>query len=84
MLSAGAGADGSQRLAGPAAAPKQPGYCSYQAQGAHAMHQIRACGYYLFSSVRLLIPNTISSSYCQEIVYEQVLILKRAVVIHKS
>lgn len=84
MLSAGAGADGSQRLAGPPAALRQPGYCSYHAQGAHAMHQIRTCGYYLFSSVRLFIPNSISSSYCQEIVCEQVLVLKRAVVIHKS
>lgn len=34
MRSAGAGADGSQRLAGPPAAPRHPGYCSYHAQGA--------------------------------------------------
>lgn len=84
MLSAGAGADGSQRLAGPPAALRPPGYCSYHAQGAGAVHQIRACGYCLFSSVRLFIPNTISSSYCQEIVCEQALVLKRTVAMHKS
>lgn len=88
MLNAGAGADGSQRLADPPAPPRQPRLCSYHPQGAHAMHQIRACGYYLFSSVRFFHPkwhfvfllptDSLSASPCFEksSCYSQVLIVR--------